>query len=170
MWFTFMVAGQTNVYRQLVYSIDNTNDWRYLSDGEIHTVAVNFYKGARYLSNRDLVSSDVSSQNIDLYIDGVRYTVDGNGEFAENGTVKRFYYPNYNTLANWIPQTGNATGSSTINLADKYFLDEYTSAGIAVTYGKLELYDMYVAKTAVDVAGGEAYFSQYGGLGMFFQS
>lgn len=169
MWFMFMTAGQNNVYRQLVYRIsaEEENPLN-LSDGAPHSVAVNFYKGARELEDATLVSRNVSARHIELYIDGRQFRVDGEGNYSESGTVKRFYFPNYNTLVNWKPDIGSASGSANVNLADKYFLDEYTAAGIAVQYGNLKIYDMYVASTPVDAAGGETYFSAFGGLGKFF--
>ncbi len=147
MYFTFMVNGLSNVYRKYVYeNVYDRTDSRVLSYGENetetkHSVSVNIFKSPESITNDDLfTASNVTVMYIQVVIDGEVVT-DG------SGAKQNFYFPYYNSVAFWKDYpNSDATSADSVNLNDKYFLNQYTMAGVVFTNCTLSLYDMQVAK------------------------
>ncbi len=145
MYFTFMVSGMTRVYRQYVYRNVPNGDPRVLSYGEgeaetKHSISVNIFKSPESITNEDLfTASNVTVMSIQVVIDG--------NVVAENGVKKNYYFPYYNTVAFWkdYPNKG-AMSADSVNLNDKYFINQYTMAGVVFSNCTLSLYNMQVAK------------------------
>ncbi len=138
--FYFMSAGAQGVYKQTVYSITDRTDARILSDGEVHTIAVNIFKTKESLSSGSLTTGDIAAFHVQVAVDGVLMTSPTTGRTAS------FYFPYYNSLAYWKVYSGTATTASDVDLKDKRFLNEYTMAGAVFENCSVSLYGLVVAQ------------------------
>lgn len=138
--FYFMSASAQGVYKQTVYSITDRTDARILSDGEVHTVAVNIFKTKESLSSGSLTTGDIAAFHVQVAVDGVLMTSPTTGKTAS------FYFPYYNSLAYWKVYSGTATTASDVDLNDKRFLNEYTMAGAVFENCSVSLYGIVVAQ------------------------
>ncbi len=153
MYFMFMLNGMSNVYRQYVYAnLDNSSNDHVLSYGEgepetVHSISVNIFKTPESVSVDGLfTTSNITVMYVQIIIDGQIYA-------DANGIPKNFYFPYYNSVAFWTVgkdingnDMGTATSADAVNINDKYFLNQYTMAGVVFNNCEFSLYNMQVAK------------------------
>ncbi len=141
MYFTFMVNGLTNVYRQEIYTdIADRNDWRVLSDEERHSISVNIFKAPESVSIDELFTTS------DVFVMFVQVVIDGHILTDASGKPKNYYFPYFNSVAFWEDIDGDATSDPSVDISDKYFLDQYTMAGVVIENCIFNLYNLQVAK------------------------